>query len=113
MYNMSDYRAALSERGNYDMDSADWKLAQQKVQSIVAVLVAAGDKAMVGEVVEEVYSLNDCGCSMAVGKQWLHQRGPGTQRAGLGIGIFFYLQSSQMRVTQEARKRRNEKGCCQ
>ena len=42
MYNMSDYRAALSERGNYDMDSADWKLAQQKVQSIVAVLVAAG-----------------------------------------------------------------------
>ena len=50
MYNMSDYRAALSERGNYDMDSADWKLAQQKVQSIVAVLVAAGDKAMVGEV---------------------------------------------------------------
>ena len=41
MYNMSDYRAALSERGNYDMDSADWKLAQQKVQSIVAVLVAA------------------------------------------------------------------------
>ena len=64
MYNMSDYRAALSERGNYDMDSADWKLAQQKVQSIVAVLVAAGDKAMVGEVVEEVYSLNDCGCSL-------------------------------------------------
>ena len=26
--------------------------------------MAAGDKAMVGEVVEEVYSLNDCGCSL-------------------------------------------------
>ncbi len=61
MYNMNDYRAALSERDGYDMGSAAWALAQQKVQSIVSVLVASGNRNMVQEIVDEVYSLNDCG----------------------------------------------------
>lgn len=61
MYNMNDYRTALSERDSYDMDSAEWTLSQQKVQGIVAAMVASRNPIMVSEVVEEVYSLNDCG----------------------------------------------------
>lgn len=64
MYSMKDYRAALAERGNYDMDSVAWKLAQQKVQGIVTAMVASGDTEMVHEVVDEVYSLNECGFSL-------------------------------------------------
>ena len=60
MYTMNDYRAALNERGN-DMESTAWKLGQMKVHSIVSVMVASGNHQMVGEVMDEVYSLNDCG----------------------------------------------------
>ena len=61
MYNMNDYRAALSERDSHDIESSEWKLGQMKVQSIVAVMVANGNCQMVEEVMYEVYSLNDCG----------------------------------------------------
>ena len=61
MYNRNDYRAALNERDSHDMESSAWKLGQMKVQSIVAVMVANGDIKMVDEVMEEVYSLNECG----------------------------------------------------
>lgn len=64
MYNMNDYRAALSERDSHDMESPAWNLGQMKVQSIVAVMVANGDIQMVDEVMEEVYSLNECGLSL-------------------------------------------------
>nr|WP_303038343.1 hypothetical protein [Enterocloster clostridioformis] len=61
MYDMNDYRAALNERDSHDMESSEWKLGQMKVQSIVAVMVANGNCQMVEEVMDEVYSLNDCG----------------------------------------------------
>lgn len=61
MYNMNDYRAALNERDSHDMESSEWKLGQMKVQSIVAVMVANGNCQMVEEVMDEAYSLNDCG----------------------------------------------------
>lgn len=61
MYRMNDYRVALSERDSQDMYSAAWNLAQLKVNGIVAVMVASGDREMVLEVVNEVHSLNDCG----------------------------------------------------
>lgn len=61
MYNMNDYRAALSERDRQDLGSKEWNLCQLKVNGIVAALVAVGNKMMVAEVVDEVYSLNDCG----------------------------------------------------
>lgn len=64
MYNMNDYREALSERDRQEMDSKEWNLCQSKVQGIVAALVAVGNKLMVSEVVEEVYSLNDCGMKL-------------------------------------------------
>ena len=64
MYNMNDYRNALSERDNYDMDSAEWTLAQQKVNGIVAAMVASRNPMMVREVIDEVYSLNDCGVAL-------------------------------------------------
>lgn len=64
MYNMDDYRAALEERDNYDMESASWNLAQTKVQGIVTAMVASGDKHMVSEVMDEVYRLNDCGMEL-------------------------------------------------
>lgn len=61
MYSMEDYRMALEERDSYDMDSKAWKLAQMKVQGIVSAMVAARNEDMIREVVDEVYSLNDCG----------------------------------------------------
>lgn len=64
MYNMNDYRAALSERDSKDFETKEWQLCQQKVQSIATVLVASGNKSMVVEVVDEVYSLNDCGVEL-------------------------------------------------
>lgn len=63
MYSMEDYRAALDERGSHDMESSAWKLGQMKVQGIVTAMVASGNIQMVQEVVDEVYSLNDCGVS--------------------------------------------------
>lgn len=64
MYNMNDYREALNERDRQEMDSNEWNLCQSKVKGIVAALVAVGNKMMVSEVVDEVYSLNDCGCEL-------------------------------------------------
>ena len=61
MYNMNDYRVALGERDSHDMEFSEWKLGQMKVQSIVAVMVANGSRQMIAEVMDEVYSLNDCG----------------------------------------------------
>ena len=63
MYSMKDYRAALDERGSHDMESPAWKLGQMKMQGIVTAMVASGNTQMVQEVVDEVYSLNDCGVS--------------------------------------------------
>lgn len=63
MYSMEDYRAALDERESHDMESSAWKLGQMKVQGIVTAMVASGNTQMVQEVVDEVYSLNDCGVS--------------------------------------------------
>lgn len=37
------------------------ELAQAKVQAIVTAMVASGNRYMVQEVVDELYSLNDCG----------------------------------------------------
>ena len=63
MYSMEDYRAALDERESHDMESSAWKMGQMKVQGIVTAMVASGNTQMVQEVVDEVYSLNDCGVS--------------------------------------------------
>ena len=63
-YTMNDYREALSERDNLEMESAEWKEAQKKVQQIVEEMVKSGDRAMVGEVMDEVYSLLECGFTL-------------------------------------------------
>lgn len=64
MYNMSDYRKALADRDSKDFNSAAWDIEQAKVQSIVSVMVASKSSEMVSEVVDEVYSLNDCGATL-------------------------------------------------
>lgn len=64
MYNMNDYREALSERDRQEMNSKEWNMCQLKVKSIVSALVAIGNRMMVSEVVNEVYGLNDCGIEL-------------------------------------------------
>lgn len=64
MYNMNDYRAALSERDGQEIYSKEWNICQLKVNSIVSALVAVGNVTMVSEVVNEVYGLNDCGMEL-------------------------------------------------
>lgn len=61
MYSMNDYRTALEERDSNDIGSTAWNLGQAKVTAIVAAMVADGNGQMIREVVDEVYSLNDCG----------------------------------------------------
>ena len=61
MYNVNDYREALQRREDFDFGSKEWNLAQAKVQAIVTAMVASGNRYMVQEVVNELYSLNDCG----------------------------------------------------
>lgn len=65
MYSMVDYRNALNERNCCDINTQEWDLAQMKVVSIVAAMVASGDRSMVRIVEDEVYSLNDCGFSLS------------------------------------------------
>ena len=61
MYNREDYREALEEREKCDLHSDEWRFCQAKVQSIATAMVAAGNTWMVSEIVDELYSLNDCG----------------------------------------------------
>ena len=71
MYNREDYREALEEREKCDLHSEEcelfskeWNFCQQKVQSIATAMVAAGNNWMVGEIIDELYSLSDCGCEL-------------------------------------------------
>lgn len=64
MYSMNDYREALSGRDSKEINSKAWQFCQTKVIGIVSAMVASGDKAMVQEVIDEVYSLNDCGSEL-------------------------------------------------
>lgn len=65
MYNVNDYREALQRREDFDFGSKEWNLAQAKVQAIVTAMVASGNRYMVQEVVDELYSLNDCGLEIS------------------------------------------------
>lgn len=65
MYNVNDYREALQRREDFDFGSEEWNLAQAKVQAIVTAMVASGNRYMVQEVVDELYSLNDCGLEIS------------------------------------------------
>ena len=64
MYNREDYREALEEREKCDLYSDEWRFCQAKVQSIATAMVAAGNNWMVGEIIDELYSLSDCGCEL-------------------------------------------------
>ena len=61
MLTMRDYRKALSIRDRYDMGSREWNLAQNKVTSIVTMLLADKNREMAQEIMDELASLNDCG----------------------------------------------------
>lgn len=61
MYTVNNYREALQRRDGFDMGSAEWNLEQAKAQAIVTAMVASGNRYMVKELVDELYSLNDCG----------------------------------------------------
>ena len=64
MYSREDYREALEEREKCDLYSDEWRFCQSKVQSIATAMVAAGNNWMVNEIIDELYSLNDCGCEL-------------------------------------------------
>lgn len=61
MYIREDYLKAIEEREECEFFSKEWNFCQQKVQSIATAMVAAGNTWMVSEIVDELYSLNDCG----------------------------------------------------
>lgn len=61
MYIREDYLKAMEEREECELFSKEWNFCQRKVQSIATAMVAAGNTWMVGEIVDELNSLNDCG----------------------------------------------------
>lgn len=65
MYNMNDYRAALVARDEKELFSEEWNAEQAKVQAIVAVMIATGNKEMVEEIRDELYNMNDSGVSFS------------------------------------------------
>lgn len=65
MYNMNDYRAALAARDEKELFSEEWNVGQAKVQAIVAVMIATGNKEMVEEIRDELYNMNDSGVSFS------------------------------------------------
>lgn len=64
MYSREDYLEALEERDKCAMNLEEWNFHQSKIQSIATALVAAGNTWMVQEIVDEVYSLFDCGAEI-------------------------------------------------
>lgn len=64
MYSKKDYLKALEEREKYGMDTKEWQLCQAKVQAITTTMVAMGNTWMVNEIIDELSSLNDCGCGI-------------------------------------------------
>ena len=65
MYNVNDYREALERMEEYELGSVEWNLAQAKAQAIVTAMVASGNRCMVQEVVNDLYSFNDCGAEIS------------------------------------------------
>ena len=57
MYNREDYREALEEREKCDLYSDEWRFCQAKVQSIATAMVAAGNNWMVGEIIDELFTV--------------------------------------------------------
>lgn len=58
---MREYRQALNERDSFDIGSVGWRAAQLKMEQVVEKYLKAGDRRMAMEILDEVYSLNDCG----------------------------------------------------
>ena len=109
MYNREDYREALEEREKCDLHSDEWRFCQAKVQSIATAMVAAGNNWMVGEIIDELYSLSDCGCELTdeavrfdlwiLESNGLEEKAEEMKKNVLGK--FFYLYNSQMSVSRE------------
>lgn len=58
---MREYRQALNERNGFDIGSAGWRAAQLKLEQVVERYLQSADRRMAMEIMDEVYSLNDCG----------------------------------------------------
>lgn len=60
-YTMNDYRRFLNERDSHDIGTPGWNLGQQNVENIVEKMMKSGSEEMAHELVDEIYSLLDCG----------------------------------------------------
>lgn len=61
----NEYRLALKERNEFDVNSTEWKQAQKKVEDIVEMGLRKGSREIAFELVDEVYQLNDCGADLS------------------------------------------------
>lgn len=60
-YTMRDYRNALNERDSHDLGTPGWKLGQMNVSNIVEEMMKSGSEEMAHELVDEIWSLIECG----------------------------------------------------
>lgn len=58
------YRSLLSERDKNEFGYPEWDAAQKMLRVFIEKALEAGEESIADEIVDELYSLNDCGCTL-------------------------------------------------
>lgn len=58
------YRSLLSERDKNEFGYPEWDAAQKMLWVFIEKALEAGEESIADEIVDELYSLNDCGCTL-------------------------------------------------
>ena len=58
------YRSLLSERDKNEFGYPEWDAAQKMLWVFIKKALEAGEEGIADEIVDELYSLSDCGCTL-------------------------------------------------
>ena len=58
------YRSLLSERDKNEFGYPEWDAAQKMLWVFIEKALEAGEEGIADEIVDELYSLSDCGCTL-------------------------------------------------
>lgn len=58
------YRSLLSERDKNEFGYPEWDATQKMLWVFIEKALEAGEESIADEIVDELYSLNDCGCTL-------------------------------------------------
>lgn len=58
------YRSMLSERDKNEFGYPEWDAAQNMLRVFIEKALEDGEESIADEIVDELYSLSDCGCTL-------------------------------------------------